>query len=91
MNDTPPLGLIDLPWWVIYSAPLRAEQLDQEAWITGLAAKWRLVTGQPGLGVSKGSVCPSDRRERRAGQGGERAKRDRHHGLDLPGPGRNLE
>ena len=43
MRSTPPLGLVDLPWYVVLSAPLIAEEMDREAWLRELAGKWGLV------------------------------------------------
>ena len=43
MESFPPAGFINLPWWQVYGAVLRAEELDRRAWIDGLARKWRLV------------------------------------------------
>lgn len=43
MSPYPPPGLIDLPWYVVMSAPLVAEEMSREAWIDELARKWGLV------------------------------------------------
>jgi hypothetical protein len=48
MNDTPPLGLVDLPYYVVLSAPLVAEEMDREDWVRGLAERWGLVLTRPG-------------------------------------------
>ena len=43
MHGYPPPGWIDAPWWQVYGAPLRAEQLSGEAWIDQLALAWCLI------------------------------------------------
>jgi hypothetical protein len=41
--DGSPPPWIDAPWWEVYGAQLRAEQMTREAWIEKLAKAWCLI------------------------------------------------
>lgn len=43
MNPYPPFGLVELPWYEILAAPLRAEEISREVWINELTRKWGLI------------------------------------------------